>query len=109
MTPDYYAEVLAGTRFFRNVTPPDDTVAVAIQCTMGDGAFECCSGVVLGTYQHHAGKFTLNTLSLLSHLGHPAADRVLLNLLTHARWTAATVHPLPAGYEEELAALGIAD
>jgi hypothetical protein len=109
MTPDYYAEVLAGARFFRNVTPPDDAVAIAIQCTMGDGAFECSSGVVLGTYQHHAGKFTLNTLSLLSHLGHPAADRPLLNLLTHARSTAATVHPLPARYDEELGAMGIAD
>ncbi|MGA2034726.1 MAG: glycoside hydrolase family 2 TIM barrel-domain containing protein [Thermoguttaceae bacterium] len=109
MTPDYYAEVLANTRFFRNTTPPDDTVAVAIHCTMGDGAFECSSGVMLGTYRHHAGRFTLNTLNLLSNLGHPAADRLLLNLLAHARSTVAVVQPLPANYEAEIRAMGIAD
>jgi hypothetical protein len=85
------------------------TVAVAIHCTMGDGAFECCSGVMLGTYQHHAGKFTLNALNLLSNLGHPAADRLLLNLLAHARWTAAAIQPLPADYDAEIGAMGIVD
>jgi hypothetical protein len=109
LTPDYYAEVLADTRFFRNVSPPDDTVAVAIHCTMGDGAFECSSGVMLGTYRHHAGRFTLNALNLLSNLGHPAADRLLLNLPAHARGTAAAVHPLPANYDAELGAMGIVD
>ena len=105
MTPDYYGELLADTKFFRNVTPPDSTVAVGIRCVMDAG--ECSAGVMLGTWRHHAGRFTLNSLNLLGNLGHPAADRLLLNLLAHARATAAPLQALPGGYEAELDGLGI--
>ncbi len=68
---------------------------------------ECSASVMLGTWRHHAGRFTLNSLNLLGNLGHPAADRLLLNLIAHARATVAPLQALPGGYEAELDALGI--
>ncbi len=110
MTPDYYAEVLAKTKFFRNVTAPDDAIAVAIHCNFGEWSrFDCSAGVMLGAYNHHAGKFTVNAFQVVSNLGCPSADRLLLNLLTHARSTAVAICQLPLNYDGELDALGIID
>jgi hypothetical protein len=37
---------------------------------------------MLAEYRHGAGRFVLNSLALLDNLGvHPAADRLLLNLV----------------------------
>jgi hypothetical protein len=91
------------------VTPPDDSIAVAIHCTFTGSTFDFSDGVMLGTYRHHAGRFTLNTLNLLPQLGHPAADRLLLNLLAHAHSTAAPLHPLPSAHDTQLKSLGIVD
>jgi len=42
------------------------------------------SGVLLGAYRRGEGRIVLNTLSILDHLGaHPAADRLLLNLVDY--------------------------
>jgi len=64
---------------------------------------------VLGTYRHHAGHFTVNGLDILGHLGNPAADRLLLNLVAEAQSDAAALQPLPADYDAEMEALGIRD
>lgn len=109
MTPDYYAEILARTKFFRNATPPDDSIAVAIHCTFTGSTFDYSDGVMLGTYNHDGGRFTLNTFRLAGQLGHPAADRLLLNLLVHANATAAPLQPLPPTHDAELTSLGIVD
>jgi hypothetical protein len=75
------------------MTTAGDAVAVAIRCT--DYPYQFQEGVMLGTYQYHAGKLTLNCLQLERMLGHPAADRLLLNIVAHARATAAPLQPLP--------------
>jgi hypothetical protein len=105
MTPDYYADVLSGTDFFYKVTPPDDAVAVAIRASFAP--FDYKDGVMLGVYNHHAGKFTINGLNLPRNIGHPAADRLLLNMVEHAKATAAPIQSLLAGYDAELDSLGI--
>jgi len=64
-------------------------------------------GVIVGTYRHHAGKFTVNAFNLLGSLGMPAADRMLVNMAAHAAATAAPLQPLPEKYDEELDKLGI--
>jgi hypothetical protein len=119
MTPEYYEGVLAQTPHFEGTAHPDETDAVAIRCVglvsskrafnfgLGDMDYE--DGVMLGTYRHHAGRFTVNALNILGNLGNPAADRLLVNLVKEARSDAATVQPLPANYEAEMASLGIAD
>ena len=87
MTPDYYGEILSETKLFRDVTAPGEAVAVAIYCT--GYPFQFQEGVMLGVYNHHAGKLTLNSLQLARMLGHPAADRLLLNMVAHAQAGAA--------------------
>jgi len=117
MTPEYYEGVLEDTPFFRGVTPPDSAEAIAIRCSGivdSAGAFSPGSlfykdGVMLGTYRHHAGHFTINALNILGNIGNPAADRLLLNLAAEAGSDAAPVQPLPEGYAAELASLGIAE
>jgi len=42
------------------------------------------SGIVLGAYRHGKGRFILNALNILENVGrHPAADRLLLNLIAY--------------------------
>jgi hypothetical protein len=92
------------------MTLPDRIEAVGVRCVAG-GAIACeyKDGVMLGTYRHHAGHFTINGLNILGNLGNPAADRLLLNLAAEARSDAASVQPLPGDYDAEMASLGIAD
>jgi hypothetical protein len=103
MTPDYYGELLRDTEYFYDMTPPDDAIIVAIRAT--DDPLKFGEGVMLGVYNHHAGKFTVNALQIVPRIGDPAADRLLLNLVVHARSTAAAVHPLPENYATEIDSL----
>lgn len=116
MTPESYQGVLAETPYFAGLAVPDETAAVAVRCVGiiasaggakgGVGYFEYRDGVMLGSYRHHAGRFTINALNLLPQLGNPAADALLLNLAAEARSRAASLQPLPGDYDAELSALG---
>ena len=107
MTPDFYGEMLSNTRYFHNVTPPDDTACVAIHCTFEGSDFSYTDGVMLGTYKLGAGRFTINAFNLNGSIGNPAADRLLLNLVATAKSDAAISQPLPIGYDAQLDALGL--
>ena len=110
MTPEYYGNLLEDPAFFDAVAVPDETEAVALRCEFylnTEAGYE--DGVVLGTYSHHAGHFTINGFNLLGHLGNPAADRLLLNLVGEAAADAAPLQPLPSNYDAEMDSLGIRD
>lgn len=108
MTPQYYGPALAQTPYFARGQVPEVTDAVAIRCE-ADGAdqFNYRDGVMVGTYRHHAGRFTINALTLTENPGVPAVDRLVLNLVKAAQGDAAPRQPLPVDYESELTALGI--
>lgn len=109
LTPEYYGQMLADAPFFKDISLPDESAAVAVRC-VADGAarFAYRDGLTLGTYHYHRGHFTLNGLDVLGQLGQPAADRLLLNLAAVAAADAAPVQPLPDGFGLELAGIGIA-
>jgi hypothetical protein len=108
MTPDYYGNLLSKTKFFYAIAPPDQTAAVAIRDTIVfPTGFDFKDGVMVGTYRHHAGRFTIHGLNLISTLGQPASDRLLLNMIAQARSTAVAAQPLPPDYDAELDSLGI--
>jgi len=109
MTPDYYGDLLATGTYFDAIAIPDETDAVAFRLGMDNAPWSYVDGVVLGTYRHHAGHFTINGFDLLGHLGNPAADRLLLNLVVDAKSDAAALQPLPAGYEVEMDSFGFRD
>ncbi len=109
MTPEYYGPLLADAPYYMEIAPPDESDAVAVRC-VADGAarFAYRDGLVLGSYRHHAGRFTLNGLDLIGNIGHPAADRLIINLVALAAADAAPIAELPNGYEMELSTIGIA-
>lgn len=80
---EYYGPVISHT-ILEAATPPATALAAAFAtgyCTPGGYA----SGIMLGEYPLGAGRFILNTFNLLDQVGtHPAADRLLLNLIHYA-------------------------
>ena len=85
LAPDYYGQLFA-PRLFAKQDPPEETIVAGFGCgsTKLDPLY--VSGVVIGTYALDGGKFILNALNVLANIDrHPAADRLLLNLVRHAR------------------------
>jgi len=80
---DFYGPVIPHT-FYTDVPTPDSVAAAAFAVGY------CCAGgytagILLGDYQLGQGRFTINALNILPNLGtHPAADRLLINLLRNA-------------------------
>ena len=66
------------------------------------------AGLMVAVYKLGAGRFILNTLRLRENLGsHPAADRLLNNLLRFAARDAnQPLTDLPADFEAQLKSIG---
>ncbi len=108
MAPEFYGELLEDASYFDAVPIPDETSAVAISCGfyfISEAQYS--DGVVIGSYKHHAGHFTICGFNILGHLGSPAADRLLVNLARAAAADANACSKLPADYDAELDSLGI--
>jgi hypothetical protein len=87
---DDYDE-LAGQYLFDGGDVPDDTIVAGFAsglnhvCVWRDQRFYL-GGMLVGEYAFGAGRFLLSGLPILSNLDrHPAADRLFLNLIAHAR------------------------
>lgn len=80
---DYYGPVISRI-FFKGQPTPDETVAAAFALCHQSPPGGYTAGVMVGLYRYGSGRFILNTLHVLENVGvHPAADRLLLNLI---RW-----------------------
>jgi len=103
---DYYDQVIPH-HFFEGQDTPGDVAAVAFAV-----GYSCpggyASGVLVGSYEFGVGRMVLNTLRVLENLdGHPAADRLLLNLVRYARQgTDKPLADLPADFDATLHAIG---
>jgi len=81
---DYYGPVISNL-FFEGQDTPDDTAAAAFAVCHSSRPDGYAAGVMLGTYKVGAGRIVLNTFNILDNVGkHPAADRLLLNLVEYA-------------------------
>jgi hypothetical protein len=81
MDTTFYREVIPDL-VFTGQDPPAEAVAGAIKASQ-----DYASGLMLSVYRVGKGRIVLNTLRITENLGtHPAADRLLRNLL---RWAAA--------------------
>lgn len=103
---DYYGPLIPRT-LFEGQDEPDEVIAAAFAV-----AYHCpggyASGVLLACYSLGAGAFVLNTLPILENLGrHPAADRLLLNLV---QWLSSQagkpLASLPGDFQNTLKAIG---
>ena len=94
----FYRELIPQSAFI-DLDPPTETVAAAIDASCGYS-----SGLLVVVYPLGAGEFVLNSLQIRENLGrHPAADRLLLNMLRFAaRKTHQPLVPLPADFDDQL-------
>ena len=85
---DYYDQIVAH-EIFQGQDTPAETICAAFAVGYEWGADAVrgyMSGIMMGRYALGAGSLVLNTLNILDHVdGHPAADRLLLNLVAYAR------------------------
>lgn len=103
---DYYGPLISRTMFDGQNAPADTMAAafaVGYPCPGG-----AASGLVAGSYRFGAGLFVLNTLKILENVdNHPAADRMLLNIIRYAAGeTVAPPAALPADFAATLSAIG---
>ena len=104
---DYYGPVISHY-FFEGQDTPDDVVVAAFALCHSAPPGGYAAGIMLGSYRFGQGLFIVNTLNVLGNLDrHPAADRLMLNLINYAAGQLAeTAASLPADFERQLEAIG---
>ena len=104
---DYYGPLIS-SRFFEGQDTPEDVAAAAFAVCHSSRPDGYAAGVMLGAYPLGAGKIVLNTFNLVANLDkHPAADRLVLNLVAYAaKAVKSAPAPLPADFEATLKELG---
>jgi hypothetical protein len=103
----YYYGPVTPHHLFDGQETPDDIAAAAF--AMGystPGGY--ASGILSGSYRFGEGRFVLNTFPVLENLdAHPAADRLLLNLIGYAAgFVQAPLSELPSDFDAQLRAIG---
>jgi hypothetical protein len=98
---DFYGPVIS-RKILEDTPAGDDVAAVAFHT----GPYY--SGVMLASYPFGAGRFIVNTFNVLENLGiHPAADRMVLNMINYAQQLVRPKPaPLPRNFEKLLKAIG---
>ena len=104
---DYYGPLIS-SRFFEGQDTPEDVAAAAFAVCHSSRPDGYAAGVMLSAYPFGAGKIVLNTLNLVGNLDkHPAADRLVLNLVAYAaKAVKPAPAPLPTDFEATLTELG---
>ena len=103
---DYYGQAIPHF-LFEGQDTPDEVAAAAFAV-----GYSCpggyASGALVAAYDFGAGRFVINSLRILENLDvHPAADRLLLNLMRYAQpGVDAPLADLPPDFEERLRAIG---
>jgi hypothetical protein len=102
----YYGPVIPHY-LFDGQEPPGEVIAAAFAAGYSTpGGY--VSGILLGRYAFGEGHFIVNTFPILEQLDrHPAADRLLINLLQYGGSMAEKPQAsLPAGFDEQLRSIG---
>jgi hypothetical protein len=102
----YYGPVIPHYLFDGQDTPDDVAAAAFATGYSVPGGYT--SGILSGSYRFGEGRFVLNTFPVLENLDvHPAADRLLLNLIAYAAvGVDKPLAELPANFDEQLKAIG---
>ena len=101
MDHDFYGAVIS-QRILEDIADSDDVAAAAFQT----GPYY--SGIMLASYPLVAGRFLVNTFDVIENVGsHPAADRMLLNMVRYAQdRSRQRPAPLPRNFEKTLREIG---
>jgi len=102
MDHQFYRELIPSTVWIGQ-DPPKEAVAGAIKASQ-----DYSSGLMVSVYPFGSGNFILNTLLIRNNLDtHPAAERLLRNLLRYAAQDQReSIEKLPADFDTKLKAIG---
>ena len=82
---DYYGQVIPH-EVFEGIDTPDETIAAAFATGHHSYPSGYGSSIVIGAWRSGGGRFILSTPYVLENLSlHPAADRLLVNLICYAQ------------------------
>jgi hypothetical protein len=97
---DYYDQIVSHDIFAGQDTPEDIACAAFFPCLGVEGYYK--AGTMVASYRLGAGLFILNTLNITGLVArHPAADRLLLNLIRHAHARRSSrIAKLPVDFDE---------
>ncbi len=97
----FYREIISDVAW----TGQDTPAAVVAGAT--NTSIDYSAGLTVSVHTFGAGQFILNSLLIRENLGHPVADRLLLNMLRHAaRGLDQPLADLPADFPQQLKAIG---
>lgn len=104
---DYYGPLIS-SRFLEGQNTPAETAAAAFAVCHSSRPDGYAAGPMLAVYRFAAGRIILNTFNILQNVDqHPAADRLLMNLVRYAAQNAMdSLSPLPADFDTTLKELG---
>ena len=104
---DYYGALIP-QNLFEGQDTPDDLAAAAFAVGHGDATGGYASGTLLGSYRFGEGRFVLDTFPILENLDtNPAADRLLLNLISYAAdFVKQPLAELPSNFNSQLRSIG---
>jgi len=104
---DYYGPLISN-RFFEGQDTPEETAAAAFAVCHSSRPDGYAAGPMLAVHPFGAGKIILNTFNILQNVDqHPAADRLMMNLIRYAAQNAAdSLTPLPADFDATLKEIG---
>ena len=102
---DYYGPVLPHYLFDGQDTPAEVMAAAFAAGYSTPGGY--ASAVLLGSYKFGGGQFFVNAFAILENIDiHPAADRLLLNLIQYAATSIqGPALPLPPNFDAMLVAI----
>lgn len=104
---DYYGPIITN-KFFEGSDIPEDIAAAAFAVCHSSRPDGFAAGVMLGAYNFGAGKIIVNTFNILDNIDrHPAADRMLLNMIEYALPSVELPSvALPADFSSTLTTIG---
>jgi hypothetical protein len=107
MDSDYYGPLIT-SRFFEGQDTPDEIAAAAFAVCHSSRPDGYAAGVMLSIQRFGEGRIILNTFNVLDNVDkHPAADALLMNMISYAaRTTAQPLAPLPADFDATLKEVG---
>ena len=105
---DYYGPLIT-KRFFEGQDTPEEVVAAAFAICHSSRPDGYAAGTMLSVYRFGTGRIFLNTFNILDNVDkHPAADRLLLNMIGCATLhTTEPLVPLPGDFEATLKEMGL--
>ena len=93
---EYFGDVLTDRMYFTGMGCPDALAVAEFGVGIACYSTENVKGTVLGSFDFFGGGYTVNGFDIAGNAGSPAADRLLVNIVSHAFASAKDASPVSA-------------